>query len=70
MKDFIEDIKERFGITEIDVKEKKKIFYIVKEKEKKQIDIFKDYFKQWRNYHKFGKENKIKTKKKIFSFFE
>ena len=45
VKDFLADIKERFEINEKDLKEKKINFYIIKEKEKKQIDIIKDYNK-------------------------
>ena len=43
--DFLEEIKEKFGLTKEDFKENKITFYYINEKEKKQIDINKDYNK-------------------------
>jgi hypothetical protein len=44
LNDFIEEIKEKFSINEKDLKENV-IFYIVDDKKKQKIDIFKDYDK-------------------------
>ena len=44
MNDFIEEIKEKFSVNEKDLKENV-IFYIVDDKKKQKIDIFKDYDK-------------------------
>ena len=43
--DFLEEIKEKFGLTKEDLKSNKITFYYINEKEKKQIDINKDYNK-------------------------
>ena len=66
--DFLEEIKEKFGLTKEDLKENKIIFYLINEKEKKQIDINKDYNKYILNNNEIiinlELENKNYKKKK------
>ena len=71
--DFLEEIKEKFGLTKEDFKENKITFYYINEKEKKQIDINKDYNKYILNNNEiiinleienknYKKKNKTTTK--------
>ena len=69
LNDFIEEIKEKFSINEKDLKENV-IFYIVDDKKKQKIDIFKDYDKFILNnngmiiYLEMENKNKISNENK------
>ena len=64
--DFIEDVKDRFSLNEKDLKENV-IFFIVDEKKKQKIDIFKDYKKFILNNDKMIIYLEIENKNKNIS---